>query len=91
MKLDKIEVKPENVVPDIRYFGETNFDEKQLKSVEDVKNIALQAISTLGIARYDTSLRPEQSVKEIYKACDRAIKDIKEYMEDFEMEATHEI
>lgn len=84
MKLDKINIEPKDVVPDIIFFGETSFDTEQLKNVEDVKNIALEAILKLGAVRSETKDRAEYSISSIHKAADKAIADIEECLRDFE-------
>lgn len=83
MKLDKVEVKPEDILPDISFYGETYHDEEQLPKIADIRSVALEAIYRLGIAMNDTKDRYELSAKDIYNSSDQAIKDIEEYLGDF--------
>lgn len=84
MKLDKIVVKPEDIVPDISFYGESYYDEEQLKNIEDVKSIALEAIYKLGVVANSSKNLNEISIKDIHDASAKAIKDIKEFLGDFE-------
>lgn len=84
MDLSKIEVKPEDIVPDIKFYGETNLDIEQLNNVEDVRNIAMEAIYRLGAAATMSKDWNEASVKDIHNASVKSIKDIKEYLGDYE-------
>lgn len=86
MKLDKVEVKPEDILPDISFYGETYHDEEQLPKIADIRSFALEAIYRLGIAMNDTKDRYELSAKDIYNTSEQAIKDIKEYLGDFDDE-----
>jgi len=86
VKLDKVEVKPEDILPDISFYGETYHDKEQLPKIEDIKSLALEAIYRLGIAMNDTKDRYELSAKDIYNTSEQAIKDIKEYLVDFDDE-----
>ena len=86
MKLDKVEVQPKDILPDISFYGETYHDEGQLPKIEDIRSLALEAIYRLGIAMNDTKDRYELSAKEIYNTSEQAIKDIKEYLGDFDDE-----
>jgi len=86
VKLDKVEVKPEDILPDISFYGETYHDKEQLPKIEDIKSLALEAIYRLGIAMNDTKDRYELSAKDIYNTSEQAIKDIKEYLGDFDDE-----
>ena len=83
MKLDKVEVKPEDILPDISFYGETYHDEEQLPKIADIRSFALEAIYRLGIAMNDTKDRYELSAKDIYNSSEQAIKDIEEYLGDF--------
>ncbi|MCX7579403.1 hypothetical protein D0502_08430 [Leuconostoc falkenbergense] len=83
MDLGKVKVKPKDIVPDIKFYGETNFDTEQLKNVEDVKAIAFEAIARLWDVAIDTKGRHELSIKDMYEAADTAINDIKEYLSDY--------
>lgn len=56
MDLGKVKVEPKDIVPDIKFYGETNFDTEQLKNVEDVKEIAFEAIARLWDVATDTLL-----------------------------------
>jgi len=84
VKLDKVEVKPEDILPDISFYGETYHDQEQLPKIEDIRSLALEAIYRLGIAMNDTQDRYELSAKDIYNTSEQAIKDIKEYLGDFD-------
>ena len=84
MKLTKIDVKPEDILPDISFYGETYHDEEQLPKIADIRSLALEAIYRLGIAMNDTQDRYELSAKDIYNTSEQAIKDIKEYLGDFD-------
>lgn len=86
MKLDKVEVKPEDILPDISFYRETYHDEEQLPKIADIRSFALEAIYRLGIAMNDTKDRYELSAKDIYNTSEQAIKDIKEYLGDFDEE-----
>lgn len=86
MKLTKIDVEPEDIVPDIRFYGETNFDTEQLKNVEDVKAIAFEAIARLLDVSLDTKGRQELSIKNIHDVSTTSINDIIEYLGDFDSE-----
>lgn len=86
MKLDKVEVKPEDILPDISFYGETYHDEEQLPKIADIRSVALEAIYRLGIAMNDTKDRYELSAKDIYNSSEQAIKDIEEYLGDFHNE-----
>ena len=86
MKLDKVEVQPKDILPDISFYGETYHDEGQLPKIEDIRSLALEAIYRLGIAMNDTKDRYELSAKDIYNTSEQAIKDIKEYLGDFDDE-----
>lgn len=81
MKLDKVEVKPEDILPDISFYGETDHDEEQLPKIADIRSLALEAIYRLGIAMNDT--KDKYELKDIYNTSEQAIKDIKEYLGDF--------
>lgn len=83
IKLDKVEVKPEDILPDISFYGETYHDEEQLPKIADIRSVALEAIYRLGIAMNDTKDRYELSAKDIYNSSEQAIKDIEEYLGDF--------
>lgn len=83
MDLGKVKVDPNDIVPDIKFYGETNFDAEQLKNVEDVKKIAFEAIARLWDTSVDTKGRYELSIKDIHEAADTAINDIKEYLGDY--------
>lgn len=83
MDLGKVKVEPKDIVPDIKFYGETNFDKEQLKNVEDVKAIAFEAISRLWDVSIDTKGHHELSIKDIHNASDQAIKDIIEYLSDY--------
>jgi hypothetical protein len=83
MKLDKVEVKPEDILPDISFYGETYHDKEQLPKIEDIRSLALEAIYRLGIAMNDTKDRYELSANDIYNSSEQAIKDIEEYLGDF--------
>lgn len=83
MDLGKVKVEPKDIVPDIKFYGETNFDTEQLKNVEDVKAIAFEAIARLWDVATDTKGRNELSIKDIHEAADTAINDIKEYLSDY--------
>lgn len=84
MKLDKVEVQPKDILPDISFYGETYHDKEQLPKIEDIKSLAIEAIYRLGIAMNDTKDRYELSAKDIYNTSEQAIKDIKEYLGDFD-------
>lgn len=84
MKLNKVEVEPEDILPDISFYGETYHDQEQLPKIADIRSLALEAIYRLGIAMNDTKDRYELSAKDIYNTSEQAIKDIKEYIGDFE-------
>ena len=84
MKLDKVEVRPEDILPDISFYGETYHDQEQLPKIADIKALALEAIYRLGIAMNDTQDRYELSAKDIYNTSEQAIKDIREYLDDFD-------
>jgi len=83
VKLDKVEVKLEDILPDISFYGETYHDQEQLPKIADIRALALEAIYRLGIAMSDTRDRYELSAKDIYNTSEQAIKDIKEYLGDF--------
>lgn len=83
MNLGKVKVEPTDIVPDIKFYGETNFDTEQLKNVEDVNAIAFEAIARLWDVVDDTKDRNELSIKYIHEASDTAINDIKEYLSDY--------
>lgn len=84
MKLDKVEVQPKDILPDISFYGETYHDQEQLPKIADIRALALEAIYRLGIAMSDTRDRYELSAKDIYNTSEQAIKDIKEYLGDFD-------
>jgi len=84
MKLDKVEIQPKDILPDISFYGETYHDQEQLPKIADIKALALEAIYRLGIAMNDTQDRYELSAKDIYNTSEKAIKDIKEYLGDFD-------
>jgi len=86
MKLNKVEAQPKDILPDISFYGETYHDKEQLPKIEDIKSLALEAIYRLGIAMNDTKDRYELSAKDIYNTSEQAIKDIKEYLVDFDDE-----
>lgn len=83
MKLDKVEVQPKDILPDISFYGETYHDEEQLPKIADIRSMALEAIYRLGIAMNDTKDRYELSAKDIYNSSEQAIKDVEEYLGDF--------
>jgi len=83
VKLDKVEVQPKDILPDISFYGETYHDEEQLPKIADIRSLALEAIYRLGIAMNDTQDIYELSAKDIYNTSEQAIKDIKEYLGDF--------
>ncbi|WP_349550337.1 hypothetical protein [Leuconostoc pseudomesenteroides] len=83
MDLGKVKVEPKDIVPAIKFYGETNFDTAQLKNVEDVKKIAFEAIARLWDVSVDTKGHYELSIKDIHEAADTAINDIKEYLDDY--------
>jgi len=84
VKLDKVEVQPKDILPNISFYGETYHDEEQLPKIADIRSLALEAIYRLGIAMNDTQDRYELSAKDIYNTSEQAIKDIKEYLRDFD-------
>jgi len=84
MKLDKVEVRPKDILPDISFYGETDHDEEQLPKIADIRALTLEAIYRLGIAMNDTQDRHELSAKDIYNTSEQAIKDIREYLDDFD-------
>lgn len=84
MKLDKVEVRPKDILPDISFYGETDHDEEQLPKIADIRALTLEAIYRLGIAMNDTQDRYELSAKDIYNTSEQAIKDIREYLDDFD-------
>ena len=83
MYLSKVKVEASDIIPDIKFYGETNFDTEQLKNVEDVKEIAFEAISRLWDIATDTRDRNELSIKDIHNASNQAINDIIEYLGDY--------
>jgi len=86
VKLDKVEVQPKDILPNISFYRETYHDEEQLPKIADIRSLALEAIYRLGIAMNDTQDRYELSAKDIYNTSEKAIKDIKEYLGDFDDE-----
>lgn len=83
MKLNKVEVKPEDILPDISFRGETYHDKEQLPKIADIRSVALEAIYRLGVALNGTKDRYELSAKDIFNSSDQAIRDIEEYLADF--------
>lgn len=86
MKLNKVEVKPEDILPDIGFRGETYHDKEQLPKIADIRSVALEAIYRLCVALNDTKDRYELSAKDIFNSSDQAIRDIEEYLADFHNE-----